>query len=78
MTKKTNAAKKQEATVTTTEPQVVELSVAEIIETVAQAQESNAVTVDGLSELDANQAESILPEHTQEYRDWETDRKSVV
>ena len=67
MPKKTNAAKKQEATVTTTvEPQVVELSVAEIVETVAQAQESNAVTVDGLSELDANQAEVILPEQTQE------------
>lgn len=67
MSKKTNTAKKQEATVTTTvEPQVVELSVAEIVETVAQAQESNAVTVDGLSELDANQAEAIIPEHTQE------------
>ena len=67
MTKKSNTAQKQKAVATTTvEPQVVELSVAEIVETVAQAQESNAVTVDGLSELDANQAEAIIPEHTQE------------
>lgn len=67
MTKKSNTAQKQKAVATTTvEPQVVDLSVAEIVESVAKAQESNAVTVDGLSELDANQTETIIPEHTQQ------------
>lgn len=67
MTKKSNTAQKQKTVVTTTvEPQVVELSVAEIVESVATAQESNAVTVDGLSELDANEHEVIIPEQTQQ------------
>lgn len=41
-------------------------TVSEIVDTVTTAQEPNASTVEGLSELDTNTAEVIIPEHTQE------------
>lgn len=41
-------------------------TVSEIVDTVTAAQEPNASTIEGLSELDANAAEVIIPEHTQE------------
>lgn len=68
MAKKSNTAKKVTTPETTTvvETPATELSVAEIVETVALAQESNATTVDGLSELDANPAEEIIPDNTQQ------------
>jgi len=70
MAKRTNAAKKTTPVATNKTPDqpapVVEPTIAEITEAVATAQEGNAVTIDGLSELDANETEVVIPEQTQQ------------